>query len=84
VRTVVQTAALFLDSNGQEIWTSFGSSQNLIRHTTVAAVKHMRSFSQCLLTGMSAGHIFHETSAGAMVVGCGEMLGIFGWMCGQG
>jgi hypothetical protein len=49
-----------------------------------AAVKHMRSFSQWLLTGMSAGHIFHETSAGATVVGCGEMLGIFGWMCGQG
>jgi hypothetical protein len=76
VRRVVQTVPLFLDSNGQEIWTSFEYSYNLIRHTTVAAVKQMRSFSQWLLTRMSAGHAFWETSARVTVVGCGEMLSL--------
>jgi hypothetical protein len=57
------TAMLFLDSNGQEIWTSFHKSQNLIRHITVAAVKHMRSFSQWLLARMTAEYAFQETFA---------------------
>ena len=77
VRMVDHTATVFLNCNGQEIWTSFDKSQNLIRHTTVAAVKHIRSFSQWLLARMTAGFAFQETSASIIP----KFVGCRIWLC---